>query len=81
MGTDFTTEEIKQKYNESASKYAIMERVQEVLGVWRLRQRLLRRASGEVLEVAYGTSTNFPYYPQECTITAIDVSPAWWCRS
>lgn len=76
MGTDYTTEEIKQKYNESARKYAVMERVQEFLGVRRLRQRLLRRASGQVLEVACGTGANFPYYSRECTITAVDVSPA-----
>ena len=76
MGTGFTTEEIKQKYNESASKYATMEHVQEFLGVRKLRQRLLRQASGEVLEVACGTGANFPYYPQGCAITAVDVSPA-----
>lgn len=76
MGTDFTTQEIKRKYDASASKYAVMERVQEFLGVRRLRRRLLRRASGEVLEVACGTGANFSYYPQECTITSIDISQA-----
>lgn len=76
MGTEFTTEEIQRKYNDFASKYAVMERVQELLGVRKLRQRLLRRASGEVLEVACGTGANLPYYSQECSITAIDVSPA-----
>lgn len=76
MGSEFTTEEIKRKYEESASKYAVMERLQEFLGVKKLRRRLLRRASGEVLEVACGTGANFPYYPDECAITAVDVSPA-----
>lgn len=76
MGIEFTTEEIKRKYDESGNKYAVMERVQEFLGVRKLRRRLLRRASGEVLEVACGTGANFPYYPNECTITAVDVSPA-----
>lgn len=76
METEFTTEEVKRKYDESASKYAVMERVQEVLGVRKLRRRLLRRASGEMLEVACGTGANFPYYPQGCAITAVDVSPA-----
>ncbi|MFC4989255.1 class I SAM-dependent methyltransferase [Saliphagus infecundisoli] len=75
MSTDFTTEEIKQKYDESASKYALMERVQEFIGVRRLRRRLLRRVSGTVLEVACGTGANFPYYPDGCEITAVDVSP------
>jgi ubiquinone/menaquinone biosynthesis C-methylase UbiE len=76
MSSEFTTEEIKRKYDESASKYAVAERVQEFLGVRKLRRRLLRRASGEVLEVACGTGANFSHYPQECTITAIDMSPA-----
>ncbi|MFH5802347.1 class I SAM-dependent methyltransferase [Haladaptatus sp. CMAA 1911] len=76
MGTNFTTEEIKQKYNGFANTYASIERVQEFLGVRKLRQRLLHRASGEVLEVACGTGANFPYYPNECEITAIDMSLA-----
>lgn len=76
MASEFTTEEIQRKYNDFASKYAVMERVQELLGVRKLRQRLLQRASGEVLEVACGTGANLSYYPQACSITAIDVSPA-----
>ncbi|HET7323893.1 MAG TPA: methyltransferase domain-containing protein [Halococcus sp.] len=76
METGFTTEEIKRKYDGFADKYAMMERVQEFLGVRKLRKRLLERASGEVLEVACGTGANFPYYPQECSITAVDMSPA-----
>lgn len=75
MGNDFTTKEIKQKYDESAGKYALMERVQEVIGVRRLRRRLLRRASGDVLEVACGTGANFSHYPEGCAITAVDISP------
>ncbi len=46
----FTTEEIKQKYDERAREYALFERVQEILGMARLRRRLSRRASGSVLE-------------------------------
>lgn len=68
MEIEFTTKEIKRKYDESASKYAAIEHVQEFLGVRKLRRRLLRRASGEVLEVACGTGANFRYYPQECVI-------------
>lgn len=76
MTTTYTTEEIKRKYNDFASTYRTMERVQELLGLRKLRQRLLQRASGEVLEVACGTGANFPYYPQGCAVTAIDLSPA-----
>ncbi len=76
MGIDYTTTEIQARYDEFARKYAVMERVQELLGVRRLRRRLLRRASGSVLEVACGTGANFSHYPQGCEITAIDASRA-----
>jgi ubiquinone/menaquinone biosynthesis C-methylase UbiE len=75
MATEYTTEEIKRKYNAFASRYRTMERVQELLGMRRLRRRLLQRSSGEVLEVACGTGANFPHYPHGCAVTAIDVSP------
>jgi hypothetical protein len=44
MTVRFATEEIGQKYDEFARRYALMERVQEPLGVRRLRRRLLGRA-------------------------------------
>lgn len=76
MPSRFTTEEIKQKYNGFAGKYALMERFQEPLVAGRLRRRLLRRVRGDVLEVACGTGVNLPHYPEDCRITANDVSPA-----
>ncbi|RRJ34029.1 class I SAM-dependent methyltransferase [Halocatena pleomorpha] len=76
MTTKYTTKEIKRKYNDFASTYNTMERVQELLGLRKLRQRLLQRASGEVLEVACGTDANFPYYLQGCAVTAVNLSPA-----
>ncbi|HLQ95837.1 MAG TPA: class I SAM-dependent methyltransferase [Pseudogracilibacillus sp.] len=38
------------------------------------RQRLLRDAKGDVLELAAGTGANFPYYPQGVSVTAVDIS-------
>lgn len=40
----------------------------------RMRETLLRDASGEVLEVAIGTGKNLAYYPQSCRVTGLDLS-------
>lgn len=42
----------------------------------RWRQRLLRHAKGEVLELAVGAGANFPFYPPEVKVTATDFSEA-----
>lgn len=76
MTSQYTTEDIRRKYNEQARKYAMFERLQEILGMRKLRRSVLRGASGDVLEVAVGTGVNFPHYPEGCRITAVDVSPA-----
>lgn len=76
MTARFTSQQLRRKYDEFARKYALMEAIQEPLGVRRLRRGLLRRASGRVLEVAAGTGINFPHYPEDCRITAVDLSPA-----
>jgi len=71
----YTKEEVLQKYNSLANKYASLEPVQEfLLGARKLRRQLLQRAYGKVLEIAVGTGANLPYYPVNCEITAIDNS-------
>lgn len=69
-----TSREISEKYNRFARWYDWVEGVPEVLGVRRLRRRLLQRASGRVLEVAVGTGKNLSYYPEGCRIIGVDVS-------
>jgi len=76
MPVEFTTEELKEKYDASARWYDLVDAPQEQLVVKKLRRRLLRRASGEVLEVAAGRGANLPHYPEGCRVTAVDVSPA-----
>src|SRR6516165_1076061 len=76
MALELTTKEIAGKYNHFARWYDLVEGVPDLLGVRRLRERLLRRASGKVLEVAVGTGKNLVYYPQGCRIAAVDVSNA-----
>lgn len=68
--------EIRQKYNRLARWYNILDGLPEVLGVKTLRRRLLRQASGQVLEIATGTGRNLRHYPGACRITGVDFSAA-----
>ena len=76
MAIHLTLNEISEKYDQFARWYDLIEGIPDLLGVRRLRERLLRRASGKVLEVAVGTGKNLVYYPQGCRIAAVDVSSA-----
>lgn len=69
-------EEIRQKYDKVAPWYDLMEGVPELLGLRKLRCRLLQRASGKVLEIAVGTGKNLRCYPKTCQIIGVDFSPA-----
>jgi ubiquinone/menaquinone biosynthesis C-methylase UbiE len=74
MAVELTTSDISEKYNRFAHWYDWVEGVPGILGVSRLRRRLLQRASGRVLEVAVGTGKNLHSYPANCRISAVDVS-------
>ncbi len=55
MLVEFTTGEIREKYDAFARWYYLVDAPQEQLVVKRLRRRLLRRALGEILEVDVST--------------------------
>jgi ubiquinone/menaquinone biosynthesis C-methylase UbiE len=74
VAVHFTSREISEKYDRFARWYDLVEGVPDLLGVRKLRRRLLRHTSGNVLEVAVGTGKNLPYYPSGCRIIAVDVS-------
>jgi ubiquinone/menaquinone biosynthesis C-methylase UbiE len=74
MAVQFTSQEIARKYDRFAPWFDFIEGIPDLLGVRRLRNRLLRRASGKVLEVAVGTGKNLRYYPRSCKIIAVDIS-------
>jgi ubiquinone/menaquinone biosynthesis C-methylase UbiE len=74
MAVKFTSQEVSRKYDRFARWYDWLEGIPDLLGLSRLRRRLLRRASGRVLEVAVGTGKNLKFYPSNCRITALDVS-------
>jgi ubiquinone/menaquinone biosynthesis C-methylase UbiE len=70
----FSQREISQKYDRFARWYDSVEGILGLLGLSKLRQRVLQQASGKVLEVAVGTGKNLPYYPRECRIIGVDLS-------
>jgi len=47
------------------------------------RRRLWRHAHGRILEVGVGTGQNFPFYPADLPVTAVDLSPKmiWRARA
>lgn len=71
-------ETIRRQYDDFAGRYDSMlgHRVLERLHLGRCRRRLLAHAEGAVLEVGAGTGLNLEYYPPECGLTAVDLSPA-----
>lgn len=72
----FTPEQLRQKYDEFAKWYDLLEGVPSaLLGINRQRRRLLQRAGGRVLEVGAGTGSSFGCYPAGVQLAAIDLSP------
>jgi len=66
----------KKRYDRIASLYDLTEAVIERLRYSRWRELLWSKVEGsKVLEVGVGTGKNFPYYPPNVEITAIDFSP------
>jgi ubiquinone/menaquinone biosynthesis C-methylase UbiE len=74
MAIELTSKEVSEKYDQFARWYDIVEGIPDLLGVRKLRQRLIPRASGKVLEVAVGTGKNLRYYASGSRIVAVDVS-------
>jgi ubiquinone/menaquinone biosynthesis C-methylase UbiE len=71
-----TMNELQSAYDEIAAQYE--KRIwfdQHILGVARLRKKLLSKANGKILEVACGTGQNLPLFAPNSEITAVDLSP------
>lgn len=67
--------DIRHIYRDYAPKYDSSMRMAERLMLKQLRSALLRKARGQVLEVAIGTGINFQFYPPGCQITGMDLTP------
>lgn len=71
-----TASQLQNAYDEIADQYE--KKVwfdQHILGVARLKQNLLSKANGKILEVACGIGSNIPLFPVGSDITAVDLSP------
>lgn len=80
--SEFSKEEIQQKYEEFAPIYNRAEWINNhLLGVKSIRRRLFAQAVGRVLDVAAGTGGNFAFLPRTCQITAVDLSPAMLAKA
>lgn len=69
-------DQIQKAYDEVADQYE--KKIwfdQHILGVARLRKKLLSNASGKILDVACGTGLNLPFFESNSHITAVDLSP------
>ena len=69
------SDQIKHRYNRIAPFYDVLEGILEKLFFKRWRKILWKKVNGEhILEVGVGTGKNFPYYPTDAHITALDFS-------
>jgi ubiquinone/menaquinone biosynthesis C-methylase UbiE len=66
--------ELASKYDSFARFYDWAELAPELLGLRRLRRKLVGRAQGDVLEVAIGTGKNLAHYPRGIHLTGVDLS-------
>ena len=71
-----TLNQVQSAYDEIADQYEKKTWFdQHILGVARLKKKLLSKATGKTLEVACGTGQNFALFAPNSEITAIDLSP------
>ena len=76
------TDIIRRRYNRIAFLYDLIELPMERLRFASWRRQLRDRISGpRALEVGVGTGRNLPYYPEDVTVTAIDISPRMLARA
>ncbi len=63
------------KYDRISLIYDMMEAPVERFLFRKWRRAVLSDLHGSVLEVGIGTGKNLEYYPKDCKVTAIDISP------
>jgi phosphatidylethanolamine/phosphatidyl-N-methylethanolamine N-methyltransferase len=80
--SDKVTEAAKRRYDRIAAIYDVMEGLVERSRYNQWRRLLWAKVEGEnILEVGVGTGKNFPYYPSDAKIVAIDFSQKMLARA
>src|SRR6266536_1028488 len=74
-GRERETERILALYEREAHKYDREMRVFEKVLFGGGREWVCSQAQGDVLEIAAGTGRNFPFYPPNVRLTAVEFSP------
>lgn len=77
----YTTEFARSHFDKLAWLYDTQIRVFELLLFGDGRKWVASQAKGNVLEIATGTGRNFPFYPPDVRITAIELSPKMLARA
>ncbi|RJP52029.1 MAG: class I SAM-dependent methyltransferase [Anaerolineaceae bacterium] len=76
LSAKMAADQIQKAYDEIASQYEKKVWFDHyILGVARMKKKLLSKASGKILDVACGTGQNFPFFAPNSEITAVDLSP------
>lgn len=76
------TEVTRQRYNRVATVFDLMEGLMERSRYSRWRQLLWSKVEGKkILEVGVGTGKNFPFYPDDTEINAVDLSDKMLARA
>jgi ubiquinone/menaquinone biosynthesis C-methylase UbiE len=76
-----TQDRVTRVYDRAAPIYDVFVAPMEWLGGTRRRDRVLGRASGDVLEVGIGTGRSLDHYPPGVRLTGIDISEGMLSRA
>lgn len=66
--------EVRERYDNCARSYDLIESVPEILGLRGIRKALARNVRGRTLEVATGSGRNYSLLPWDIDLVATDIS-------
>ena len=69
------TDRTQRIYDKTARRYDRQIRFFERILFAGGREWVCSRASGDTLEIAFGTARNLPFYPEDVRLTGIELSP------